>query len=213
MIIELIIFTLLGIAVGTITGLVPGLHPNTILAIILSSAFIFSGQPTYLIIAFIVSLSVTNVFTEFIQSSFFGAPEAGTELSVLPAHQMMMEGRAQEALFLAVVGGVGALLLTILAFPVLLTLLPFLYNNLNSYIHYLLILVVLWMIISEKGRGIFYTTLIFLLSGFFGVISLSSFPSTSIFPALAGMFGISGMLLSLKNTSIIPEQKKPVKFQ
>ncbi len=193
---ELILFIFLGVVVGTATGLIPGIHPNTILAIILSSPILLSGFPVYSIIAFIVSLSITNIFTEFIQSILFGAPEAGTELSVLPGHKMMLEGKAYEALFLTTIGGVGAALLTILTFPLLFQILPILYNNLSAYIHYLLIFVALWMIISEKGKGMFYAALIFLLSGIFGAISLGSFPSTSIFPALTGMFGLSGILLS-----------------
>lgn len=206
MFIELILFTLLGVGVGTATGLIPGVHPNTILAIILSSAFIFSSFPVYSIIAFIVSVAVANSFTEFIQTILLGVPEAGTELSVLPGHQMVLEGRAYEALFSTVVGGIGVVLLTILAFPVLLTLLPFLYNSINSYIHYILIFVVLWMIISEKNRGIVFAASIFLISGLFGMLSLNSFASISIFPALTGMFGVSGIILSLSQKTKIPKQ-------
>lgn len=196
MFLELILFIFFGAGVGTATGLIPGVHPNTVLAIILSSPFVFSGFPVYSLIAFIVSLSITNIFTEFIQSILFGAPEAGTELSVLPGHQMMLEGKAHEAVFLTVIGGVGVAVITVMAFPILLQLLPFLYNNLSSYIHYILIFVVLWMVFSENGKSQFYAALIFLLSGILGIVSLGSFQSISIFPALTGMFGLSGILLS-----------------
>ena len=77
MIIEIILFTLLGVGVGTITGLIPGLHPNTVLVILLSTITVFSGFPLYAVLAFIVALSITNTFADFIPSLLFGAPEGG----------------------------------------------------------------------------------------------------------------------------------------
>ncbi len=207
MFLEIIIFSLFGVGVGTLTGILPGLHPNSVLAIVLTSIVLLSGFPVYAVLAFIVALSVTNTFTDFIPSLLFGAPEEGSELAVLPGHEMMLEGKAYEALFLTVVGGLGVVILTILTFPLLIYILPFLYSSINSYIHYLLIFVVLWMIISENKKGVFYSILIFSLSGIFGIISLGGFPAVSLFPALTGMFGISGLIVSLKSTEI-PKQNE-----
>ena len=206
MLLEILLFTVFGIGAGLSAGLLPGWHPNSVLAILLGSISFLAGFPVYAITAFIVSLSITNSVSGFLPSILFGAPDDSTELSVMPGQQMMMEGKAYEALFLTVVGGVGVVVLSILAFPLLLYLLPLLYNNISSYIHYILIFVVLWMIFSEKNKGVFYATLIFFFSGIFGVISLASFPSVSIFPALTGLFGISGMLLSFGSQDRIPKQ-------
>ena len=121
---------------------------------------------------------------------------------------MMLQGRAYEALFLTVVGGLGVVVLTVLTFPLLLYLLPFLYNSVSLYIHYLLIFVVLWMIISENKAGVLWASLIFLVSGVFGTLSLNTFPLISIFPALTGLFGISGLIISLKIKTTIPKQSE-----
>lgn len=206
MFLEIVLFTILGIGVGVIAGITPGLHPNTIIIIVLSSTFLLSTFQTHTIIAFIVSVSVSNTLVAFIPSILFGAPEVGSELSVLPGHEMMLRGRAYEALFLTVVGGIGVVLLTILTFPLLLYVLPFLFKNISGYIQYLLIFVVIWMVVSENKKRAIYAALIFFLSGFFGLLSLNSFPTISIFPALTGLFGISGLILSLDSGTKIPKQ-------
>src|SRR5881296_1776164 len=110
--IELIIFSLLGIGIGIVTGLIPGLHVNNIIPIILSSSF-FVSDPLSLSVL-IISISVTQTFIQFIPSIFLGAPEEGTSLSVLPGHRLLFEGNGYEAIKLTVLGGMGSLLLTML---------------------------------------------------------------------------------------------------
>ncbi len=212
MFIEILLFTLFGIGAGLSAGLLPGWHPNSVLTILLGSLSLLAGFPVYAIIAFIVSLSITNSISGFLPSILFGAPDEATELSVMPANQMMLEGRAYEALFLTVIGGVGVVILSVITFPLLLYSLPFLYNNIASCIHYILIFIVLWSIISEKDKAILYSTIIFFLSGFFGLISLTAYPSISIFPALSGLFGISGLLLGLGGQTKIPKQSETHTF-
>ena len=105
--IELVLWLLAGTLVGMAVGLIPGLHPNTVL---LASIPLFLVSPSAATLVFFVSLSVTNTIANFIPSVFFGAPEPGTALSVLPGHEFLLKGRGMEALFLTVVGGVGVVL-------------------------------------------------------------------------------------------------------
>src|SRR3990167_9497900 len=93
MLFEIFIFLFLGTAVGIFTGLVPGVHINMVGSLIASSSLLIlsSLNPIYLVV-FIVSMSITHVFVDFIPSIFLGAPEEGTELSVLPGHEMLNQG-------------------------------------------------------------------------------------------------------------------------
>ncbi|HLD57021.1 MAG TPA: tripartite tricarboxylate transporter permease [archaeon] len=205
MFLEILLFSLLGIGAGTVTGIIPGLHPNTLFIIVVSFISVFSGFPLYAVLAFIISLGVSNTFTDFLPSLFLSAPEESNSLSTLPGHEMLLEGRGQEALFLTVVGGLGVTLLTAATLPLLVQLIPFLYNSLSSYIHYLLIAVSFWMVVTDKKAALF----VFLASGLFGFISLETVPSvTVIFPALTGMFGFSNLLMSIKAKPKIPKQKE-----
>ncbi len=205
MFLEIILLTLLGTGLGIATGLIPGLHPNTIFVLMLSTLPFLLVFPIPAVLAFIVSLSVCNTLTDFIPSILFGAPDPSTALVVLPGHQLLMEGRGYEALALTVVGGIGVMLLTILFLPFMLTGLPALYFIIKPYLHFLLIFVIIWLIFSEKRK--LAALFIFLLAGLFGFISLNSLPSNlSLFPALTGLFGLSGLLTSLLVKTKIPKQ-------
>jgi len=147
---EVIMFILFGISLGFVTGLIPGLHPNTLFAMVFSAAFIFSGFPPQVVLVFIVSLAVSNTFFDFIPSILFGAPEEDSLLSVLPGHRMLLQGRGYEALFLATMGGLGVVTLTVLSIPFLFFALPLVYSMIRPVIHLILLSIVAWMVFTEK---------------------------------------------------------------
>src|SRR3990167_6820790 len=105
MLLEIILFLILGIFIGTFTGLTPGVHINLIGAILVSlSASVFFGiNPLYFVV-FIVAMSITHVFVDFIPSIFLGCPDDETALSVLPGHEMLKTGRGYEAVMLSSLG-------------------------------------------------------------------------------------------------------------
>jgi len=212
MFLEILLFMAGGIVLGVLTGLLPGLHPNTVFVLVLSLATLFTGFPVICTLVFIISLSVSNVFLDFIPSILFGAPDPDSCLSVLPGHQMLMTGRGYEAVFLSAMGGLGATLLTIATLPLLLLAIPGIYSQIHPFIHVLLIAVVGWMVWTERKRG--WALLVFLLAGLFGMITLNTLPSNlSMFPALTGLFGFSGLIVSFYGKSKLPEQKKTARMQ
>jgi len=203
---EIIMFVLLGIIFGFLAGLIPGIHPNTIFMLTLSMMFVFSGFSSHAMIAFVVSLAVSNTFFDFIPTILFGAPEEDSVLSILPGHKLLMEGRGYEALFLTVAGGLGVILLTVASLPALILFIPLIYSTIRPAIHLILMLVVFWMIWSDSKR--FKAIVIFSLAGIFGLLVLNSFPSDTImFPSLTGLFGMSTILVSIVTRVKIPPQK------
>ncbi len=105
MFIELILALLVGSLAGIFTGLVPGIHINLVGAIIVSlSVSLLSGIPAVYLVVFIASMSIMHVFVDFIPSIFLGAPEDGTELSVLPGHEMLKKGLGFQAVKIATLG-------------------------------------------------------------------------------------------------------------
>jgi putative membrane protein len=199
MFLEILAFMFLGILLGILTGLTPGFHPNTVFALILSLTVFFVGFPPILTIVFIISLSVSNVFLDFVPSILFGAPDPDNCLSVLPGHQMLMAGRGYEAIFLSAIGGLAAMALTIATLP---------YSQIQPFIHIFLMTLVAWMVWTERGAKKIWALFIFLLAGIFGSITLSAFSDASLFPALTGLFGFSGLIVSFYGKSSLPEQKK-----
>lgn len=209
MFLEILFFSLLGIFLGIVTGLIPGLHPNTVFILVLSLVFISPGIPLYLLV-FIITLAVSNTFTDFLPSIFFGAPDPSTALSVLPAHRFLMKGEGYDALFLTVVGGIGVMVLTLLTLPILLYLIPLIYSFIYPHLHIILLLIVLWMVLTEPGISKLYAVFVFTLTGLFGLITLNSLPSeTILFPAFTGLFGFSALITTILTRTVIPQQKEP----
>jgi putative membrane protein len=209
MFLEILFFILLGIGFGVITGLVPGLHPNTVFTLMLSAIMVLHELNTIFIIVFIVSVAISNTFTDFIPSIIFGAPDPATALSVLPGHKMLLAGRGQEALFLTVIGGLGVSILTLLTFPLLLFIIPLIYSVINPHIHLILIIIVLWMFYTERGSAKPYSMAVFFLSGSLGLVILSGLPSQlTLFPALTGLFGLSALFSSIWMKARIPPQQE-----
>ncbi len=197
---------LLGIAIGTLTGLIPGVHPNTVFVFLLSVVVFLPLSPEILLV-FIISVAVSNTFTDFLPSLIFGVPDPATALSVLPGHKMVLEGNAHEALFLTVVGGLGSIFLIILTLPLLFLVLPALYGTISPFMHIILSGIVAWMVFGESNRKA--ALLVIALSGALGFVSLNAFSDAALFPAFTGLFALSTLFASVRREGEIPPQKKP----
>lgn len=198
----IIIFCILGVSIGIVTGLLPGLHVNNIALILLSLsgsivamcaplfAYGISEEFIFLLISgFIIAVSVSHTFHDVIPTTFIGAPEEDTALAVLPAHALLLEGREYEAVALSALGSYGAIVVClILVYPIRFIIGSplFLYSTLQEIMVWVLIAISILMLATEKARidefgtkgkrpaiaGMLFATFVFFLSGVFGLIIL-----------------------------------------
>jgi len=208
---EIIFALFLGICAGIVTGLLPGLHVNTVAAIVLSALAFLTKYFSFLSLGvFLVAMLITHSFLDFIPSIFLGAPDdGGTVLSVLPGHRMLLQGKGYKALKLTVMGGIGAYFIGLLTLPLFFVFIKYGYVYLEKIVAPAILSFSLLFILSEnKLRGKTWALLIFLLSGTLGLLALNNLQiKEPLFPLLAGLFGISTLLLSAGATKKIPEQK------
>ncbi len=185
----MIFWCILGTLAGIIAGLIPGLHSNNI-AIALAFTPFFGIEIT----AFMLSMCITQSFVEFIPSTFLGAPSENTFESILPAHKLLLEGKALEAINHTVFGGIIAVIVgaimtipffifleqnstqIIILTPIILifALIIFITEEKNTKKK----LIILFIIISAGGQGFLF--------------------KNQIFPLISGYFGIAGLIYSLK---------------
>jgi len=240
----IIVFCVLGVIVGIVTGLLPGLHVNNVALIMLSASSAVVGvcSPLFaygisehfiliLIAGFMISVSISHSFHDTIPTTFIGAPEEDTALSVLPAHSLLLKGEGYKAVALAAMGSYGAILVCIaLLYPLRFIIGPplSLYTAVREIMVWVLIAIAILMIATEKTRitelgdsgrlpsiiGILFAAFVFVLSGVFGLLVLDfhlvspiGLPAPVLFPALAGLFGVPTLLNSLLSKPAIPEQK------
>lgn len=207
MLVELLFFLFLGVGAGTFTGLMPGIHINLIgtLLVSASASFLFFMPPLYFVV-FITAMAIAHTFLDFIPSVFLGCPDTDTELSILPGHELLKEGKGHAAVMLTAYGGLAAVMLTIvLSFPMI-VLVKKIYPIAQAFIPWILILVSLIMIFSEKKK--FSSFVSYSLAGILGLIILNlENLRQPLLPLLTGLFGASSLLFSIKTKTQIPKQK------
>jgi len=207
---DLLAFVALGMALGVLTGLIPGVHVNNMIPMLLALAA-GSAFCSLSLAAAIVAMMITYMFIRYIPSTFLGAPAPGTELSVLPAHRLLLEGKGYEAIRLTAFGSLGGLLLSAaLILPMLVFIGPA-YNLIKPQMHWLLLAVVVVMIVLERSKvRIAWGAAIFLISGLLGLLTLDTNlcgGDAALMPLLSGLFGVSVLLPSLTGKSSLPEQR------
>ncbi len=157
-------------------------------------------------------MAISHALLEFIPSIFLGVPEEGTILSILPGHQLVLQGRGKEAVRLAAIGGFGGVLITVLLLPLFMMILPFLYGPIKPYIWILLLIVVIYMLVRLNNdiKSFLWSVALFLLSGIMGYIMLNTPISSniSLLCIFTGLFGVSTLLYSLSQSSFVPTQNR-----
>jgi putative membrane protein len=239
----ILLFSLLGALLGIITGLLPGLHVNNVALLMLpiSTTIVIICNPLtnydiseqfilLLIAGFMISVAISHSFHDIIPSTFIGAPDEETALSVLPAHNLLLKGEGYKAVALAALGSYGAILICLLfLYPIwILFGTPLsLYSSIQQGMVWVLLAIIILMIATEKTRitdfgcsgvlssvvGMLFAAFVFVLSGIFGFLILDfhltspiGLPAPVLFPALAGLFGVPPLLNSLITKPTIPEQ-------
>jgi len=207
MLFQFIIAIILGLIAGTITGLIPGIHINLLAIMLVSiSHFLLKHTTPLILIIFITSMAITHTFLDFIPSIFLGAPDEDSFLSVLPGHQLLLNGRGYFAVVFTLYGSLTALLIILIFAPSFIYLLPIIYPYIQKIMWIILILISVYLISSEKDKKLL-ALIIFLLAGFLGIAALNLNIREPLLPLLTGLFGASNLVLSIQQKTKIPKQK------
>ncbi|MFC6864478.1 tripartite tricarboxylate transporter permease [Halomicroarcula sp. GCM10025817] len=107
-----------GVCLGTVSGLVPGLHANTFALLLAATAGAVPGPRRY-VGAAMLAAGVVHTFLDVVPALALGVPDPAMAAGALPGHRLVVEGRGREALRLSAVGSAGAVVLAApLALPV-----------------------------------------------------------------------------------------------
>lgn len=194
----------IGIALGILSGLMPGIHSNTV-ASILSTLPV---PPDALAFVVVAVLGAHIVFS-FFPSVFLSIPDDTVVSSVLPGHRMALAGRGREAITVCAVSIVLAAALSALLLPAVIALLPAAYSIIGPHTGIILIAASIFLVASEQeGKKIIIAACVFLLAGALGVATMRGGIVDPLFPAFSGLFAGSGILLSFTSSRGIPKQEK-----
>ncbi|MBN1297702.1 tripartite tricarboxylate transporter permease, partial [bacterium] len=227
---DIIIYTVTGTAAGALISLIPSLHIyNTAgIALILWSAT-ENLIPYPAVAPFFISLVVAFAFVNTLPMTLIGAPDESATVTVLPGMKYLMSGKGYEAVVLTSIGALIGLGILVVSAPLWSRLLPFLHGILSPHMHWIIMAVIVYMLMSEwpKGEGLGVTLfqrlkhawsnlagglLTFGLAGLLGLIVTSRSlvgPEAgfqNIMPVFVGLFAIPGAIQHLLSRESIPHQ-------
>lgn len=207
MYIQIIIPLLSGILLGIITGITPGIHINLITSLIIAYSYkILNILDPITITITITSMAVTHTILDIIPTTILGIPNTDNLTMLLPAHKLTSEGKAKLAILYGLLGAAAGIMITSLSIPLIIKIIPAVYEKIKDVIPYILILISAYIIIKSKNR--FLSLVFFLAAGTIGILSFNiKTVEQPLLPLLTGLFGLSALMLSISNNIKLPEQK------
>lgn len=201
MLIEYLIYLLLGILAGVAAGLLPGLHVNNIGVMMLSvMAILGIGPVTFAI--FLTAMATTQTFIDFIPSIFLGVPDEDTVLSLLPSHKLLLEGRGMEAVRITGIASLYGVVTSLMLLPLAFIVVPIAYSAVRSAVVPILLFAIGYLILRErKPERILWALTTFLIAGYLGwtCLNLSVLSTSQVFlPMFSGLFGLSTLLTGIQ---------------
>jgi putative membrane protein len=201
-------------AIGLATGLIPGLHVNTIAVIAATSLAI---NPT--IAVALVIIGVVHTVVSILPTTYLGAPGEDTASAALPAHQMLQQGRGPEAIRISVYASVLALVLVVtLLFPVkwLLTEPLDFAPVLATWLPWILLGVLGLLLFQDRRKGSAGLGKAILVMAAAGVIATTSWgwptsnpwqiQASPLLPLLTGLFAAPSLLHAAARRRPMPTQ-------
>jgi len=215
----------LGLAVGFLAGLVPGLHMNNIAAALTAYASVvlalfgwmaedgIEDSAGVLVACFISAAMIAHMFAEAITSTYVGIPSEDV-VSVLPAHRLARAGLGRLAVRASADGALVGVILSVALFPVVCHIMggpTGLYSMLHDLMVIPLVAFSVILVLSEGSPSlkpwlryphwmmrVARATVVFLASGVLGVVVLrTNFYACPVpdFPWIADPFVAKSSLL------------------
>ncbi len=227
-----LLLALLGTLAGSTLALVPALHMYNVVGLVLLWALAHpTTAPPENLAFFCLGLVVGYAFLNSIPAVYFSAPDDSTIFVVRPGQRYRLEGRGHEAAMLTGVGGLGGIGFLLLLAPAAPLILPPLRALTQPHLHWILGLIIVFMLMSEwpqggqRGRpwqrfwgawrGLLAGLLTFILSGLLGFLLMYRSPVPTevafqnLLPAFVGLFAIPTLLLNLFAAGKLPPQHTP----
>jgi putative membrane protein len=217
---------------GGIVACLPGFHVYSVLGL----GFLCLSAPVQGFASDLTLVGVTAAVTAWVIVSaipaiLLSAPDESAVFAVLPGQRYLLQGRGLEAIQLTALGSAGALVILAPLGGLLAPVLPTLHRILGPHYHWILWVVITFMLLSEwpQGRTAGLSTgrrlwsglrnvaaglATFLLAGLLGLILFIRSPlplasaAQGLMPAFAGLFAVPWLLLNIVSRVRIPPQRR-----
>ncbi|MFD1643080.1 tripartite tricarboxylate transporter permease [Halohasta litorea] len=210
-VVSFVSFALGGVALGTASGLVPGLHANNFALLLAATAASIPADPLFVGVAMLTA-GVVHTFLDIVPMLSLGVPDAAMAISALPGHRLVLEGRGREALRLSAVGsGLAVAAALPLALPITWAM-THAYPFIRAHLWVVLGAVVCLLVVTESStEAIVGGLLSFGLAAALGWVTLDVTPKapldagSMLTPLLTGLFGAPILLDAMGGGGVPPQ--------
>ena len=210
-VVGLTVSVIAGAALGTASGLVPGLHANNFALLLAAAAPTIDADPLFLGTAMLAA-GVVHSFLDIVPALALGVPDAAMAIAALPGHRLVLAGRGREALRLSALGSLVAVVLAIpLAVPITAAMVR-LYPTIRSNLAIVLVGIVCLLVVTERSpRRALAALALLTASGLLGIATLDVDPDaplgagSMLVPLLSGLFGAPVLIDALDGTGVPPQ--------
>jgi putative membrane protein len=207
----LLAFALGGVALGTLSGLTPGLHANNFALLLASVAPAVPGSATN-VGAAVLAAGVVHTFLDVVPALALGVPDAAMAATALPGHRLVIQGRGREALRLSAVGSALAVAVAVpLAVPVT-RVVTAVYPTVRAHLPWLLAGVVVFLVVTESSwRARVGGVVSVAASTALGAVALDLSPAAPLdaggmlAPLFAGLFGAPVLVEAMDGAGVPPQ--------
>ncbi len=205
---QLVGWILAGVALGSCSGLIPGLHANNFALLLAGVAPSIPGPPLFVGCAMLAA-GVVHTFVNAVPAMALGVPDAEMAITALPAHRMVMDGRGYEAIRLSALGSILAVIAAVpLALPITWGVTAA-YPTIRSNLPLVLAMVVVALVASEyTWKRRFGAMLSFALAAALGGLTLDLEPDSPLeaggmlAPLFAGLFGAPVLIDAIRGGGV-----------
>jgi putative membrane protein len=209
-------YALFGVALGTCSGLTPGLHANNFALLLASVAPVAPGPPLALGVA-MLSAGVVHTFLDVVPALALGVPDPATAAVTLPGHRLVLDGRGREALRLSALGsGLAVVVALVVAVP-LTGAVEAVYPTLRRHLPLLLGGIAFILVATEPTwRCRLGAVATLAVAAGLGLLVLDIDPSGPVpaggvlAPLFAGLFGAPVLIEALSGSGIPPQSDPTV---
>ena len=209
-------FVTAGVALGTVSGLTPGLHANNFALLLAAVAPSVPGPRRY-VGAAMLAAGVVHTFLDVVPALALGVPDPAMAASALPGHRLVLRGQGREALRLSALGSALAVAFAVpLALPVTAAM-ERAYPVIRGHLSLVLGSVAVLLVLTERSRWSRVGAALALAgSGALGMVALD-LPADGLLPAgemlaplFAGLFGAPVLVEALGGEGVPPQAEATV---
>lgn len=182
----------IGLVLGIIFALLPGMHTNTIISMFYS----FNFEKEFLGL-FVVGIYPAHLVFSFISSIFMKIPDENNALASISAQKLLDNKKGIIALKTAILSCVFSGIFSALFFNFALNLFPSIYSFIQPNIKYLLIIFSTALILKSQNKITAF--IVFVCAGLLGQISFSLNLVDPFLPLFGGFFAIASAISIYQN--------------